>query len=108
MTNLRSMRLGNARVSAKGLVKLAALKNLKEWTLDGTRVGDDVAAVLKSMRSLETVRIENAAVTDAGLKEFGECKHLKSLGLSRTAVTVKGIAGLKERSSDLNVSHYVE
>ncbi len=68
LKNLRHLRLSGTLVSARGMEKLAGLTKLEWLDLEGCkRVGDDVAPLLASFRTLRRVDLTGTQVTEKGI-----------------------------------------
>jgi internalin A len=121
LANLKSLNLGDARVTNAGLKSLAGLKNLetldlgftkdvgdpglsllvrlpslKMLGLAGTKVTDAGLSLLPSFKTLQEVRLGATAVTDRVVPSLEACKGLKSVRLAKTKVTPQGIERLKK------------
>jgi len=68
LKNLRHLRLNGTLVSSRGMERLAGLTKIEWLDLEGCqRIGDDVAPLLASFRTLRRVDLAGTQVTDKGI-----------------------------------------
>ena len=121
MKKLRSLWLGGAQITGRGLTKLKGLTALEDLTLSRNHLSDDGLASLsglthmtklglnatsitdkglqhlQSLVELEKLEIDrNSGVTDAGIASLSEFKRLKKLSVASTKITAKGLESLRQ------------
>jgi hypothetical protein len=82
------------KVTPKGLMQIARLKNLEELWLSDQPVTDDVLRALRGENNLTSLALYGTPVTDAGMDVVGNFTRLTFLALDRTAVTDRGLSRL--------------
>jgi Leucine-rich repeat (LRR) protein len=87
----RSTKLTDANATS-GLPLLTSLRWLFIWKND---IGDDTAAAIAGMKSLEVLYLDDTKVTDAGLKTMAAMPAMNNLWLSNTAITDDGLMALR-------------
>lgn len=91
---LQNLRIGNTKVTAKGLHHLIQLKELETLVLHNDNLGDDAMTPLAQCKNLEKIDFEaNKRITDSGLAKITTPK-LKYLNIGDTAVTDDGLKAL--------------
>jgi hypothetical protein len=70
LTKLKSLGLGDNRITDAGLAKIANLIDLESLDLDGTLVSDRGLDLLRGMKKLKYLRLESTAVTREGIAEL--------------------------------------
>ena len=68
----------------------AGLKNLKNVSLVGCRVGDETCKTLSMLDKLETVALASTGLTDKGIETLTSRNSIKNLYLDNTRFTDKG------------------
>lgn len=92
---LVNLRIGNTRITAKGLEYLFALKNLQGLNLHNNGLNDDAMIPIARLIRLQKIDLENnAAITDKGLARLSKRNSLKNINLTGTAVTDAGMVAL--------------
>lgn len=77
-----------------------SVPSIKELTLRGSSIDDEVIFQLTGFKSLSILDLTGANVTDAGVKHLGESMlQITALNLSDTQVTGEGLAYLPQVSS---------
>lgn len=86
------VRLGGERVTDADLVHLAAIGNLENLFLGGSKITDTgVTQHVSGLASLRSLRLNTTAIGDAGLEGVKELSGLEELYLSETAVSDEGL-----------------
>lgn len=74
-TNLRTLELARTEVTGPGLAALRPLRELADIDLEGCqRVGDDIVAPLKALRSLKRVNLRNTNVSPTAIEALRQAK----------------------------------
>ena len=105
--------------SAGGLVKFSASSSVPAWLenlgggdffsdvdsvfVNATDFGDDEAACLESLTSLDTLSLYGTQVTDAGLEHLKELPELGWLSVEHTQVTAQGIQSFRQALPDCEI-----
>lgn len=95
LPELTDLRISGANVTSAGLAHLAGLKQLGSLHVSQSGVTSDGLAHLTKLDNLRDLRIWQAPVDDDVWKHVAALKSLQSFGAVETAVTGKGIGGLK-------------
>jgi hypothetical protein len=96
LSGLKSLNLGDARVTNAGLKSLAGLKNLEILDLGWTKdVGDAGLPLLAKLPRLRVLGLGGTKVTDAGIPLLASFKSLREIKLGATAVTDRGLSALE-------------
>ncbi len=77
-----------------GLAELAAAKNLTSLSVSPYWFGDQHAAQLVAVDSLEEMDLRDCKITDEGMKSLGELPNLRVLSLQDANITDVGLAHL--------------
>lgn len=97
---IREITLDKTKVTNAGLAHLKGLKNLKKLGIYDTAICDAGLKHLRGMTQMERFTLYSTDVAGPGLKSLQGWKKLRSLSLDRTEVTdaalkhVKGLTGL--------------
>jgi Leucine-rich repeat (LRR) protein len=98
MTGLKSLGIEHMQVAHDDLMLLGRLKDLKQLSLDQTKVSDAVAAdVLPKLTELQTLKLSGSGVSGGAVRQLIDLASLQQLALGDTPVTdadVKLIAGM--------------
>lgn len=90
-----NLRIGNTKVSVKGLEYLSALKDLQGLNLYNNRLSDDAMTPIAKLVRLQKIDLENnPGITDHGLAMLNKRSRLKNINLTGTAVTDSGMVAL--------------
>jgi len=92
-----SLDLARTKVTDKGLVAIAAMKNLRELHLENTTISDAGVDQLKGLAALEYLNLYGTKVTDAGIQKLAGLGKLKAVYLWQTGVTKGGVTQLKAK-----------
>lgn len=92
MKGLISLKLFNARFSAKGLQSLVGKVNLESLHLNFCDAHDDVLNVATMFEKLETLILRQTQITDRGLQSLRRLEHLDRLALNLSFVRGEGLA----------------
>lgn len=98
------LKLGDTKISDQAATTIATLKNLQKLHLENTSVTDATVRQLKSLPYLEYLNLVNTQVTDAGIKELSSAKSLRSLHVWQSKVTEAGVAAFKQAKPDAEVT----
>jgi hypothetical protein len=91
---LRQLSLGRTKVTDRGLVALAAARQLEWLDLSFTSATDEGLAAFGQCGRLRQLFLEQTAVTDAALDGIGKLRELEELDLSGTKITDSGLKRL--------------
>ncbi len=94
-TKIRTLRLGETRVTSRCLYHLRGLPNLALIYLNGTQINDDGFEYLMLLPALEYLNLDNTSVSDKCLTYLKRCTRLESVSLERTQVTQAGLDNLE-------------
>lgn len=92
---LKSLYVENAEITADGLSKLLACRQLEELSLAFTDVDDDAVERLVDFPRLAKLRLAATRVTDSVIPALQRMKSLKSVDLGSTDVTLAAIEAWK-------------
>lgn len=104
LLELEHLCLDMTQITDDGLSSLTALRKLKSLWLGNNRISDRGFAVLQSLKTLETLLLNDTDVTDAGLKHLTGLSLLKTLNLDGTKVSAEGVASLKKKLPNCNIT----
>ncbi len=102
MTNLESIRLFRARISAKSIGRIAAMPGLRQLVLSDSMITDADLIPIGRNAHIRTLHFALSLITDDGLRQL-HCRSLTFLNLGYTAVTDAGIAAFKLEHPDVTV-----
>ncbi len=104
--HLRSLYIGNSRITDAGLMKLQRMQEIKRLSLSATAVTDAGMESLKDLTQLETLAVAITKVTDVGLRRLQGLTNLKHLILGYTKITDAGLESLQamDRLEELDLS----
>lgn len=77
------------------LESISRIRGLKQVTLAGSNVSDEMIQPLRKSTLLERLDLSNTSIGDEGLAILEGFPHLKSLSLSNTRVSDRGLAYLR-------------
>jgi len=95
LTELRSLRLLDTRVTDAGLKELGQFKGLRTLSLDGTAITGVGLAELAGLPGLEELSLAYTSISDDGLSGIGRLHGLRALDLGHTAITDAGLRELR-------------
>ncbi len=96
ISNLENLFLGGSKITDTGVTQhVSGLASLRSLRLNNTAIGDASLEALKGLSGLEELYLSETAVTDEGLKSIAGMTHLTLLDLTETAVSDRGLAELK-------------
>ena len=78
---LRTLKVGDGKLTDAGLKELPKLGSLHELDLAGTRVTDAGLGQVARLRGLQKLSLTDDRVTDAGVRELAVLKDLRELSL---------------------------
>ena len=105
LTEIKTLRLGDTRVTGAGLAHLRGLFQLKTLWLEGTRVEDSSLIHVAQLPNLEHLYLSRTRVSDDGLEHLARLVNLKELHLKNTLVTEKGIFALRKVLPECTVNN---
>ncbi len=83
--------LASVRVDSKVMIALTTLKHLSSLSVNDKSFGDEEAAYVGRMKSLEGLLIQNSNISDSGLTKLTTLDDLNFLRLGDTQVTDDGL-----------------
>ena len=92
---LQWLDLSFTQVTDEGVGSMRNLKNLRQLSLERTRVTDNSLDMIASFSELEELDLSGTAVTDAGVAKLARLQNLKVLWLTNTTVTDEVLTTLK-------------
>lgn len=95
LPELQQLELTGTRVDAAGLARLRSLPNLWILNLCGTNVTDTDLEQISELPCLEWLNLTNTGITDKGLERLKSLSHLRLLHLTNTRVTENGVKRLQ-------------
>jgi hypothetical protein len=95
-----------SRASVSRIVeKMKSFRCLRSAKLKGVRLGDEEAANLSELASIESLDVAETDLTDAGVAELGRLRKLRKLDLHFTDVRDSGLLALRELNlSDTDIT----
>ena len=78
-----------------GLEKLAALPDLEELDVEGSKITDAGVAKLVPLAKLRVIGLGNTQVTDGVTSSLAQMKQLKSISLARTKISAESVKQLQ-------------
>jgi len=96
MSNLITLRLPGAKITAEGFAKLDSLKEIREIVLANTLLEDRALRHFTPYKKLNRLDLSGTRIRGSGLKSLEGCSRLRELVLNDTAVGDDGLRGLAE------------
>lgn len=86
LMNLKSLELGDTKISDEGIQSLWPLKKLEDLDLSRTAVTSRGLKTLATLGSLQSINLDETAIDDAGIAHLSKLPMLSGLRLNKTAV----------------------
>ena len=91
LKGLKSLSLGQARITDQVAATIAGLAQLEDLELTNTAAGPSCLAAIGSLRNLRSLELWGTRITDAGLQQLAGMNELQLLDLGRTHISDEGI-----------------
>ena len=82
LADLRELRLGETRITNKGLAHLTRCAHLRKLNLEGDAITDEGIGSIRLLSELEELDLSCTEVTDAGFVQIGSLRNLRVLATS--------------------------
>mgnify|MGYP002777989176 CR=1 FL=1 len=99
LTNLQTLSMPRAEVSAAGLENFKGCTRLLNLNLTGAKLNDDALKAVAGLPSLTSLVLANTPISDAGLVHLSPLTRLTNLNLTNTKITGTGLVHLKGASN---------
>jgi Leucine-rich repeat (LRR) protein len=99
--NCNGVALQGAKLSEKGVAKLAGINGLKALSLTDSEVDDSAMSALKGASELTELSLKGLPISGACFVKIGKLPNLTTLDLSKTQVVDMTLVALKQNCPNL-------